>query len=52
MTDDDLQDFERDELAHDGAVGMCSTGGYALAMATDARLVAPVLSQPSLPPHP
>jgi dienelactone hydrolase len=32
-----------------GAVGMCFTGGYALAMATDPRLVAPVLSQPSLP---
>ena len=32
-----------------GAVGMCFTGGYALAMATDDRLVAPVLSQPSMP---
>ena len=32
-----------------GAVGMCFTGGFALAMATDARIVAPVLSQPSLP---
>ncbi|MGW6707998.1 dienelactone hydrolase family protein [Streptomyces sp. NPDC054956] len=32
-----------------GAVGMCMTGGFALAMATDPRLVAPVLSQPSLP---
>ena len=32
-----------------GAVGMCWTGGYALAMATDDRLVAPVLSQPSMP---
>lgn len=32
-----------------GAVGMCFTGGFALAMATDERLVAPVLSQPSLP---
>ncbi|MEZ5238757.1 MAG: dienelactone hydrolase family protein [Microthrixaceae bacterium] len=32
-----------------GAVGMCFTGGFALAMATDPRLVAPVLSQPSLP---
>jgi dienelactone hydrolase len=32
-----------------GAVGMCFTGGYALAMAVDDRLVAPVLSQPSLP---
>ncbi|WP_418960827.1 dienelactone hydrolase family protein [Streptomyces tritici] len=32
-----------------GAVGMCFTGGYALAMATDDRLLAPVLCQPSLP---
>ncbi|MFJ7158680.1 dienelactone hydrolase family protein [Streptomyces sp. NPDC101118] len=32
-----------------GAVGMCFTGGFALAMATDDRLLAPVLSQPSLP---
>jgi dienelactone hydrolase len=32
-----------------GAVGMCFTGGFALAMATDPRMVAPVLSQPSLP---
>ncbi len=32
-----------------GAVGMCFTGGYALAMSTDSRLLAPVLSQPSLP---
>ena len=32
-----------------GAVGMCFTGGFALAMAADARIVAPVLSQPSLP---
>ncbi len=32
-----------------GAVGMCLTGGFALAMATDERLLAPVLSQPSLP---
>ncbi|MBE7161781.1 MAG: dienelactone hydrolase family protein [Williamsia herbipolensis] len=32
-----------------GAVGMCFTGGFALAMAADDRLVAPVLSQPSLP---
>ncbi|AZM87374.1 MULTISPECIES: dienelactone hydrolase family protein [Streptomyces] len=32
-----------------GAVGMCLTGGFALAMATDPRLLAPVLSQPSLP---
>lgn len=32
-----------------GAIGMCLTGGFALAMATDARVLAPVLSQPSLP---
>jgi dienelactone hydrolase len=32
-----------------GAVGMCFTGGFALAMATDENLLVPVLSQPSLP---
>jgi dienelactone hydrolase len=32
-----------------GAVGMCFTGGFALAMATEPRILAPVLSQPSLP---
>jgi dienelactone hydrolase len=32
-----------------GAVGMCLTGGFALAMAADDRLIAPVLSQPSMP---
>ena len=32
-----------------GAVGMCFTGGYALAMATDPLVLAPVLSQPSMP---
>jgi dienelactone hydrolase len=32
-----------------GAVGMCFTGGYALAMATNERVIAPVLSQPSMP---
>lgn len=32
-----------------GAVGMCFTGGYALAMATDDRMVAPVMAQPSMP---
>ena len=32
-----------------GAVGMCFTGGFALAMAVDPRVLAPVLSQPSLP---
>jgi dienelactone hydrolase len=32
-----------------GAVGMCFTGGFALAMMVDEEMVAPVLSQPSLP---
>ncbi|NVB41113.1 dienelactone hydrolase family protein [Pseudenhygromyxa sp. WMMC2535] len=32
-----------------GAVGMCLSGGFALAMMSDARMIAPVLSQPSLP---
>lgn len=32
-----------------GAVGMCFTGNFALAMMLDAPLLAPVLSQPSLP---
>jgi dienelactone hydrolase len=32
-----------------GAVGMCFTGGFALGMMVDDRLLAPVLSQPSLP---
>ncbi len=32
-----------------GVVGMCFTGGFALAMAVDARVLAPVLSEPSLP---
>ena len=32
-----------------GAVGMCFTGGFALAMMVDETVVAPVLSQPSLP---
>jgi dienelactone hydrolase len=32
-----------------GAVGMCFTGGYALAMAADDVILAPVLSQPSMP---
>jgi len=44
-------------VAHDecggagvGAVGMCFTGGFALAMAVDDRMLAPVLSQPGMPP--
>lgn len=32
-----------------GAVGMCLTGGFALAMMTEPSVVAPVMSQPSLP---
>lgn len=33
-----------------GAIGMCLTGGFALTMAVDPIMLAPVLSQPSLPP--
>ncbi len=32
-----------------GAIGMCFTGGFALAMATEPSVLAPVLSQPSMP---
>ena len=32
-----------------GAIGMCLTGGFALAMMVDDCVIAPVLSQPSLP---
>jgi dienelactone hydrolase len=32
-----------------GAVGMCFTGGFALGMAVDDRMLAPVLSQPGMP---
>src|SRR5215207_10367386 len=32
-----------------GVVGMCFTGGFALAMMADEAVLAPVLSQPSLP---
>ena len=32
-----------------GAVGMCFTGGFALGMMVDDTMLAPVLSQPSLP---
>ncbi len=35
-----------------GAVGMCLTGGFALGMAVDDVMLAPVLSQPSLPFRP
>ncbi len=33
-----------------GVIGMCLTGGFALAMAVDPVVVAPALSQPSMPP--
>jgi dienelactone hydrolase len=32
-----------------GAIGMCLTGGFALSMAVDPVIMAPVLSQPGLP---
>ncbi|OSZ67044.1 dienelactone hydrolase [Sphingomonas sp. IBVSS1] len=32
-----------------GAIGMCFTGGFALAMMTEPSVIAPVLSQPSMP---
>lgn len=32
-----------------GALGMCFTGGFALAMMVDAPVVAPVLAQPAMP---
>jgi dienelactone hydrolase len=32
-----------------GALGMCFTGGFALAMMVDSSVVAPVLAQPSVP---
>ena len=32
-----------------GTIGMCFTGGFALAMATSPSVVAPVISQPALP---
>jgi dienelactone hydrolase len=53
-----IVDWLRDLAAHAhaecggkgvGAVGMCFTGGFALAMMTEPAVVAPVLSQPSLP---
>jgi len=49
-----LRALARDEHARCGgpgvgAIGMCFTGGFALAMAADDSLLAPVLSQPSLP---
>jgi dienelactone hydrolase len=49
-----LRALARDEHARCGgpgvgAVGMCFTGGFALAMMVDDSVMAPVLSQPSLP---
>ena len=32
-----------------GAIGMCFTGGYALAMAVEPAVLAPVMSQPGMP---
>ncbi|HEY6881333.1 MAG TPA: dienelactone hydrolase family protein [Polyangiales bacterium] len=32
-----------------GVVGMCFTGGFALALASDPRVLAPVVAEPSLP---
>ena len=32
-----------------GAIGMCFTGGFALGMMTEPSVIAPVLSQPSMP---
>ena len=32
-----------------GAIGMCLTGNFALALMVDSAVMAPVLSQPSLP---
>ena len=49
-----LRALARDLHAHAGgpgvgAVGMCFSGGFALAMAIDDEMLAPVLSQPSMP---
>lgn len=35
-----------------GAIGMCLTGSFALSMMLDQELMAPVVSQPSMPPLP
>ena len=34
-----------------GVVGMCLTGGFALSMAVDPVVLAPIMSQPSMPPR-
>jgi len=53
-----IVDYLRELAAHEhgecggpgvGAVGMCLTGGFALAMCVEPSVVAPVMSQPSLP---
>jgi len=53
-----IVDYLRELAAHEhrtcggpgvGAVGMCLTGGFALAMSVEPSVVAPVMSQPSLP---
>jgi dienelactone hydrolase len=53
-----IVDYLRELAAHEreahggpgvGAVGMCLTGGFALAMCVEPSVIAPVLSQPSLP---
>ncbi len=46
-----LAAFEHDRCGGPGvgAVGMCFTGGFALAMALHPSVLAPVMSQPSLP---
>jgi dienelactone hydrolase len=51
---DYLRDLARDLAARTpgpgvGVIGMCFTGGFALAAAVDEVVVAPVLSQPSVP---
>jgi dienelactone hydrolase len=53
-----IVDYLRDLAKHEhealggpgvGAVGMCLTGGFALAMSVEPSVIAPVMSQPSLP---
>jgi dienelactone hydrolase len=53
-----IVDFLRELAKHEhetlggpgvGAIGMCLTGGFALALAVDPAIVAPAMSQPSLP---
>jgi dienelactone hydrolase len=53
-----IVDYLRDLAKHEhdacggpgvGALGMCLTGGFALAMCVEPSVIAPVMSQPSLP---